>query len=149
MKFKLEKKELLVWMQPGASKRRQILSVVRVQRPPADQSMPIMHMLRANLPATLSRLIRKAEEEGETGAKSILLSMLDAHGLLQESISPKASTRELVDSVLAMDNEVMMRLGPKVRVEHLEEVPGARELLEELTLHDWMEALSQEVRNPE
>ena len=48
-----------------------------------------------------------------------------------------------------MDNEVMMRLGPKGRVERLEEVPGARELLEELTLHDWMEALSQEVQSPE
>ena len=153
MRFKPGKKEFLAWMQPGASKRRQILSAVRVQAPKGDDPpMAVrMMMLSGGVAATLSRLITKAEAEGEPGARSILLATLDGLGLLQERVSPELPPSSLAQTVLSMDNEVMIHLGPKgtVDLKNLQEVPGARELLDNLTLWEWLEALSQEVQNPE
>lgn len=151
MKSKLARKLPLAWMQPGASRRRQILSVVLVQDLETGPNTPApLYFLKMNLAGTLEALVKRAEEAGQVEAKGDLIARLEGMGLLQADVNPETPTPEMAQQILSMDNEVKMHLGPKgVKVERLEEIPGARGLLEALTLQEWMEALEAEVQNPE
>ena len=143
MKFKPAKRQLLAWMQPDGNRRQQILSVALV---PLQPGIPIglYGQIMAQQPSKLYRLLKKSQEEYPEG-RADLAARLEGLGLLPYEATPELSDWDFVNQV--MEGEIMMYLSirpPKGEKEPTE-IPGARELYEELTLEEWMNALDAEV----
>ena len=146
-KLNRERPPILAWMQPGGSKKRQILSAVLVPHQTDPGTPRPAHMIRMNLACTLANLIHKAREEDQHEEIHDLITRLESMGLLLEEVDPEMPPMQMAEEILSMGSEVMTYLGPTSKVEKLEEIPGARELLDELTLSEWLNALEMTVEH--
>ena len=141
-----KKPPVLAWMQPGNNRRRQILTVVLVPKQPGHP-MGLVTQIMDQQAGKVYSLVKKAMEE-EPAALNDLTSRLDKIGLLPheaqfKGMNPWQQVQQIVDG----NPELRTHLIPQMKgITELEEIPGARELLEELTMYQWLEALEQEVK---
>lgn len=142
MKFK--EKPLLAWMQPGSSKRQQILSVALVPLQPGIP-FPLSMQVMDQQPAKLAMLLRKAREE-EPAARQDLVNRMESLGLLPWEAQDETLTDNQLAAMIASDSELQMYLRVDDQgKDEPEEIPGARELYQNLTMYQWLEALEAEV----
>ncbi len=145
-KSRIQPKPLLAWMQPEASRQQQLLSVALVpSQPGLKEHISLLEQILAQQAGKVITILRKAKEQ-EPAARSDLMSRMSSLGLLQmEAQDDSLRDAEMV-SILMGNPELELHLPIQTRFfEEIEEIPGARELLEEMTLYQWMEALENQV----
>lgn len=131
-------------MQPGSSKRQQILSVALVPLQPGIP-FPLSMQVMDQQPAKLAMLLRKAREE-EPAARQDLVNRMESLGLLPWEAQDETLTDNQLAAMIASDSELQMYLRVDDQgKDEPEEIPGARELYQNLTMYQWLEALEAEV----
>lgn len=135
-------KTILAWMQPGASRRQQILTVTLV---PLQPGIPrgLAGQVMDQQAGKLHHLLEKEMKE-EPAARDDLINRLDSIGLLPDEandrgLNPWELCKQLVDG----NPELRAYLKP--HPDELKEIPGARKLYKNLTLYQWLDALDDEV----
>ena len=78
-----------------------------------------------------------------TVVRQDLMNRLDGIGLLQEEAKDPNLTDEQLIRVIANNPELETWL--QIEIKKVEEIPGAQELLDSLTIEDWMEAIDNRV----
>lgn len=131
-------------MQQDCSKSKQLLSVVLVPLQ-VGHPMSLAVQVMDQQAGKLHSLVRRALEE-EPAALQDLMSRLEGMGLLSEEAKGEMDLWPRIQ-IIADNPELMMYLRIETQEKEPTEVPGARELLETMTMYQWMEALEQEV-NP-
>jgi len=138
-KFKHKKRKILAWMPPEGSRRQQILSAVYVPLQPGHPLSP-GYQVNTQIPSKMHGLLHRATEQDRFD----FLNRLDLLGLLPPDLTSKTPVAELALQITEGNPELMVYLRPG-HVERIEEVPGAREILEKTTLMDWLKELEKEV----
>jgi hypothetical protein len=148
-KSKLAKKEILAWMQPGSSKRQQILSAALVPLQPGIPSS-LMEQVQDQQAGKVLGLLEQAQAEAPE-ALFDSLGRLASLNLLPEQAALLAEEEEpdLWQIALQLTDgnpELMMYLRIEAKgAKEPTEIPGARELLEQMTMDQWLTALEQEI----
>jgi hypothetical protein len=148
-KSKQAKREILAWMQPGSSKRQQILSAVHVPLQPGIPSS-LEEQVQDQQAAKVGRLLVRAEAEAPEAVFDSL-ARLDRLNLLTEQARDLAQEEEpdlweIATQLTDGNPELMMYLRIETKgAKEPTEIPGAEELLEQMTMDQWLTALEQEV----
>lgn len=152
MPLNYKKAKHLAWMPPGVSRTKQILAVANVPHyPNREPTSSVVLLASQQQPAKLHRLLKKATDL-DPAAPSQLLSKLNSLGLVQDSKQVEAESQDdlhaLVLQLVEGSPELQSLLKAPPGEYNLEEVEGARELLDNLELEDWLQALEVELEGP-
>ena len=141
---KRETPPILAWMQPDGSRRQQILSVALV---PDQKGVPssLYYRIMDQQASKVFRLLKRSQEEYQEGRQD-LETLLAGLGLLPPDVEG-LSDWDFVTQIMDDGQELLTWIAPSIRTKEkeLREIPGARELYDNLTLEEWMKALDDEV----
>lgn len=138
-----KKPQILAWMQPDSSNRKRILTAVRVPLQPGHP-MPLAVQLMDQQAGKLYGLVKK-EMEQESAALRDLTSRLEKMGLLTYEAQMETELWPKIAQIVDGNSELRMYLKAQTKGTELTEVPGAQELLDSMTMYQWLEALETEV----
>jgi hypothetical protein len=124
--------------------KEQYLSVVLVPLQPGHP-LPLADQIMDQQAGKLYRLVKK-EMAQEPAALNDLMARLDSLGLLPMEAQGEMELWPRISTI--MENpELMAFLQFGVWNNELTETPGARELLETMTMYDWLTALEEKVED--
>lgn len=142
-KSALKKIPILAWMQPGSNKRKQLLTVVHVPLQPGHP-MPLSVQIMDQQAPKLYGLVKKAVEQ-EPAALNDLESRLETMGLLTYEAQMETELWPKISQIVDGNSELRRYLQVQTKEKEPTEVPGAQELLDSMTMYQWLEALEAEV----
>jgi hypothetical protein len=122
---------------------KQLLSVVLVPSQPGHP-MPLAVQLMDQQAGKLHGLVKR-EMKREPAALQDLMSRLDLMGLLPMEAQREQELWPRISQIVDGNSELRMFLRVQTEEKELKEIPGARELLETMTMYQWLEALEAEV----
>jgi hypothetical protein len=134
---------LLAWMQPVGNKRQQLLSVALVPLQPGHP-MPLAIQVMDQQAPKLYNLVKK-EMDQEPAALNDLMSRLGQIGLLPYEAQGEMDLWDRIVQIVDGNPELQLYLRIDTQEKEPREIPGARELLESMTMYQWLEALEAEV----